>query len=117
MTKETLEERIGELLEYMAELDKSSDEYKLACANLETLYKLLNESLRIDLDKEKMYEDISLEIKKIHNDRKRNTIELAKVIAPVGAGIFAVCKVTKLEEVGSLTTKAWGLITSFFRIR
>ena len=117
MTKEMLEERIGELLEYMATLNKSSDEYKLACSNLETLYKLFNDALRIDLDKEKMYEDITLETKKIHNDRKRNTIELVKVLVPAGAGIFAVCKVTKLEEVGSLTTKAWGLITSFFRVR
>ena len=34
MTKEMLEERIGELLGYMATLNKSTDEYKLACSNL-----------------------------------------------------------------------------------
>lgn len=115
MTKNMLEKRIQELLTKLENLDPDSEEYKKVSANLDILYKLLLDQQRVDFEKEKLYEDIFLERKKIQNDKNRNYIEIGRVLVPTVAGIFAILKITKFEEAGSITTKSLGLINSFFR--
>ena len=117
MVKETLDERINDILEHLEGLDPSSEEYKTASTSLENLYKMRIEEEKLEIDKERMYEDISLETKKMLNDRKRNNVELVKVLVPTGAGLLGVFKITAAEEVGSVTSKALNLVTSFFRFR
>lgn len=117
MVKETLDERINDILEHLKDLDPSSEEYKTASTSLENLYKMRIEEEKLDIDKERMYEDISLETKKMLNDRKRNNVELVKVLVPTGAGLLGIFKITAAEEVGSVTSKALNLVTSFFRFR
>lgn len=116
MVKDLLEKRIEELLEQLENTDKGSDEYKAVVSNVETLYKVENEANRIDLEKEKMYEDITLEVKKIQIDRQRNRIEIGKTLVTTASGIYLVKKILQVEEVAAVTTKAFPFVTSLFKV-
>ena len=104
--RNVLDDRMVEITDYLEGKDPSSDEYKKATDNLETIGKLRLEEDRLDYEKEKMYEDISLDRKRIDNDKTRNNVEKAKAIVGPLSTVATVVMICTKEVEGSITSKA-----------
>ena len=104
--RKALDDRMVEITDFLEGKSPSSDEYKKAADNLETLGKLRLEEDRLDYDKEKMYEDISLDRRRIENDRYRNKVESRKSVVGPLSTLAAVVMICTKEVEGSITSKA-----------
>lgn len=117
IVREKLDTRIEELLDGLGEATLNSDEYAGMAKDLETLYRLRMEEKKLENDKDTMLEDVSIRVKELQNDKNRIKSDWIRVVVQIAGGLLGVHSITKAEEVGSVTSKALGLVTSFFRFR
>lgn len=117
IVRDTLDERIKELEDYLGETELYSDEYAAAVKNLETLYKLRMEEKKWMNDQDTMLEDVNLRVKEHFLDRKKLVVDWVRTILPPVAGLAGMALIIGKEDIGAVTSKAFSLATSFFRIR
>lgn len=113
-----LEDRIRYLFEELESVEFGSEEYLRLSAELQSLYEIRNDEIKIHADEAKAYdaderEKERLEFEKIkaEEEKKRGfkdrIVTVGSTVFTTLSSIFLAKKIMKFEEEGVLTSKSW----------
>ena len=108
-----LEERIRHLFHELEHIDPGSDEYKRLSDELQKLYEIRNDELKIHADEAKTHDTLMFESRKAEAEKSRfikdKIIDVGKTLVTIGAYAILTGKILKFEETGVATSKTWML--------
>lgn len=113
-----LEERIRFLFEELEQCDPGSDRHKILSEELQKLYDIRNDEIRIHAEEAKAYDINEVERMRLDFDKEKaeaekrrfvkdKAIDIGKTAISIGASAALTRKILKFEETGVLTSKSW----------
>lgn len=102
-----LEDRIRFLFDQLENMDPSSEEYAAYQEELQKLYEIRNDEIKIHADEAKVCDTLEAEQQRFVKDK---IIDVGKTVATIGASAILTSKVLKFEETGVATSKNWMLL-------
>lgn len=113
-----LEERIRFLFEELEQCDPGSDRHKILSEELQKLYDIRNDEIRIHAEEAKAYDINEVERMKLDFDKEKaeaekrrfvkdKVIDVVKTTLSFGVGAFMTNKLLKFEETGVASSKGW----------